>query len=230
MKAISIIFLAFLLTACPGPRKKFNFDLSVLNQQERKFFLAQDLDSTLVEDLREYTDVEFQAFDAFLFENEYLEEGYDAPILNGFVLTANEDEIYSWQEEFSDDFIKRGYMMIVLEEDLGDDEDLSTLAILKTRNKFKVLSQMGTAGYNYDIDNDSLIGIIKTFDQKYDLELTGASFDWCHFNVKNKNCDWKQFADELYAVCPDIVDQGTGTVEALADELEELNDFYMWWD
>ena len=34
----------------------------------------------------------------------------------------------------------------------------------------------------------------------------------------------------MYAFCPDIVDQGAGTIEDLTSDLERRNDFYFWWD
>ena len=37
-------------------------------------------------------------------------------------------------------------------------------------------------------------------------------------------------ARRMYRFCPDIVDQGTGTVAALAKELEQTNELFLWWD
>jgi hypothetical protein len=35
---------------------------------------------------------------------------------------------------------------------------------------------------------------------------------------------------EMFAICPDIVDQGTDTVQALAQELLNANIWFLWWD
>jgi len=35
---------------------------------------------------------------------------------------------------------------------------------------------------------------------------------------------------ELYDFCPDIVDQGTGTMEALKLEITRTRELYLWWD
>jgi len=37
-------------------------------------------------------------------------------------------------------------------------------------------------------------------------------------------------AVEHYAVCPDNVDQGIGTVAALADSLTKSTVWWFWWD
>jgi hypothetical protein len=39
-----------------------------------------------------------------------------------------------------------------------------------------------------------------------------------------------EFAKEVYQFCPDVVDQGTETVEALASERKRTNRVYLWWD
>lgn len=89
---------------------------------------------------------------------------------------------------------------------------------------------MGTDGINHDITNDSLITLVKNFDKKYSLELIAASGDWCEFIIHNEPESWMQMANEVYKVCPDVVDQGTDTVQALADELKKTKRLYFWWD
>jgi hypothetical protein len=37
-------------------------------------------------------------------------------------------------------------------------------------------------------------------------------------------------AQHLYEFCPDIVDQGCGSVDALADELAMTGRLVLWWD
>jgi hypothetical protein len=104
------------------------------------------------------------------------------------------------------------------------------MAILNTTDKFEILRQIKTDGINYDIDNDSLVKLIRIFDDKYSLDLIGAGGDWCQFTIQKKPDDWMKIAKEAYAVCPDIVDQGTGTVEELANEMKRTNRLYFWWD
>lgn len=40
----------------------------------------------------------------------------------------------------------------------------------------------------------------------------------------------RQLAREHYIYCPDIVDQGVGSLEALAEALKESRTWYFWWD
>ena len=38
------------------------------------------------------------------------------------------------------------------------------------------------------------------------------------------------FVRELYPFCPDIVDQGAGSIEAAAAEMRDANALFLWWD
>jgi len=42
--------------------------------------------------------------------------------------------------------------------------------------------------------------------------------------------DADALARRFYAFCPDVVNQGTETVDALARELRESKQLYCWWD
>ena len=42
--------------------------------------------------------------------------------------------------------------------------------------------------------------------------------------------DPKELAKFLYEFCPDIVDQGVGTVRKLEKSLQKGRDLYLWWD
>lgn len=42
--------------------------------------------------------------------------------------------------------------------------------------------------------------------------------------------DPEELAYSMYDLCSDIVDQGTGTVEALAEQLATSDQLYFWWD
>ena len=42
--------------------------------------------------------------------------------------------------------------------------------------------------------------------------------------------DAHNLAQRMYEFCPDIVDQGRGDVEALAESLARSDDLFFWWD
>lgn len=133
-------------------------------------------------------------------------------------------------DELSEEFQAKGHTIYVCEENFGIDNVPDKVAIVPTTDKYAILQETGTDGINYDIDNDSLLKIIRVFDQKYDLTLIGANYDWCEFTFEKEPTNWLDMAEECYAVCPDIVDQGTGSVDELAEELKRTKTLYFWWD
>jgi hypothetical protein len=108
--------------------------------------------------------------------------------------------------------------------------DSDILGILKTADNYQILKQVQTDGINWEINNDSLLNLVKTFDNKYSLDLVGASSDWCEFKINKEPQNWLTLAKEAYKVCSDIVDQGFGTVAKLAVEIKQTKRLYFWWD
>lgn len=124
-------------------------------------------------------------------------------------------------------FREKGYSIFVLEDNFGLQNQPDVIGVLKTTDKYEILKEVKTNGANYDIDPDSLVNLIKVFDEKYSLELIGASGDWCEFIINNEPKDWLVLAKKAYKICPDIVDQGTETVEALAKEMQKTKHLYL---
>lgn len=87
-----------------------------------------------------------------------------------------------------------------------------------------------TDGINHDIDHDKVLERYRQWHQKYGLQLVGAGRDWLEARMANPPTDWKAFAQEVHAFCPDLVEQGTGSVDALAKEMQDSNVLYLWWD
>jgi hypothetical protein len=127
-------------------------------------------------------------------------------------------------------FKNKGYTIFTLDPNFGFDRKPDIVAVLKSTDKYEILRQVQTDGMNWEIDNDSLINIIKKFDKNYSLELVGAGDDWCEFTINNDVKDWMKLAKEAYKVCPDIVEQGTQTVAKLAEEMKRTKKLYFWWD
>lgn len=154
----------------------------------------------------------------------------DPILLKGLVFTEANNKSYDVVFSLKDKFRAKGYSIFLLENNYNIDNKPDHIAVLKTTDQFTVLKQVATDGINWDITNDSLITIIRKLDKKYSLELIAASGDWCEFIIHHEPDNWLAFAKEIYAICPDVVDQGTDTVEALAEEMKKTKRLYLWWD
>jgi hypothetical protein len=54
--------------------------------------------------------------------------------------------------------------------------------------------------------------------------------DWAEANFIQKPTNMTKFAQELYEFCPDVVDQGAGSIEELEKEMNAFDILYLWWD
>ena len=104
------------------------------------------------------------------------------------------------------------------------------IVVLATRDPYAYLALIPINGTNYGIDHDAIIEKYREWDRRLALELTGAGGDWLSADIAREPGDWLSFAREVYAFCPDIVDQGTNDVETLATEMRSRKQLFLWWD
>ncbi len=83
---------------------------------------------------------------------------------------------------------------------------------------------------NYDMGTEDLIGKLQKYDGDYGIDIFHAETDTIEFTLLNTPDDVPTFAADLYAFCPDAVDQGLGSVEELEESVEAYGQVYLWWD
>lgn len=83
---------------------------------------------------------------------------------------------------------------------------------------------------NYGMGTEDLIRKLKQWDDAYGIDIYMADTDTIQLRLKRLPPDLPAFAKEVYAFCPDIVDQGVGSVEALEQAIRESREVYLWWD
>ena len=112
------------------------------------------------------------------------------------------------------------------------DHDHKIIGIIKGTDQFNILRIQQTNGDNYDISNEDVISKLIEWNKRYPFTITGADFDWMEavFEVLPTNKEFNAFAKELYKFCPDIVDQGSGSIKELIKEMKETRKLYLWWD
>jgi hypothetical protein len=125
-------------------------------------------------------------------------------------------------------FKKGGYLLFLSDDAFGMGND--KVAAIKSADQFDILVAMQTDGINYDIDNAAVLAKLKAWNAKYPFEIVGAGLDWMEARFVKRPADMLAFAEEVYEFCPDVVDQGTDTVKALAAEMKRTNTLYLWWD
>ena len=195
-----------------------NTKIQNLTQNKIKF------DNSIIESINKYEKTEYISFESYY--KEIINEDLDTNKIHidGIVFPILKSDSKKLIQNMKNDLKSKGYSIFMI------DNITPKLCMLKTTDKYEILKYLGTNGINYDIDTDSLITKIKELDKKYKLELVGASFDYCEFAIHNEPANWLKFAKEMYEFCPDIVEQGTETIEALAQEMKSTKTLYLWWD
>jgi hypothetical protein len=87
-----------------------------------------------------------------------------------------------------------------------------------------------TDGVNHDLGTEAIVRQIRAWDSQYGVDVWHAEMDTAEFVLARAPQDALAFAKELYAFCPDIVDQGVESVEELARQLRKSRDVFLWWD
>lgn len=123
-----------------------------------------------------------------------------------------------------------GYSAFLTERNFGIDRQEDEVGILKTTDEYEILRVQHTNGYNYDIGPEEIVAKLKEWDNRYSLDIIGADLDWFEARFSKTPNNMTAFAKEVYEFCPDVVDQGTETVEKLAEEMSREKTIYCWWD
>jgi hypothetical protein len=223
---------ALLLAGVLGCQLKSQIVSHSLTTSERKLCDSLQMDTMLIELIRNHNTSVIEPF--HYSRTTMYSDGKETEVnpihLNGVIFREPYATSIQFVENLYHTFHSKGYSIFVLEVNFNLKNQPDEIAVLKTSDKFAILKQLQTDGANYNINNDSLLRMIKKFDNKYSLDLIGAAGDWCEFTITKEPADWLAFAREVYKVCPDVVDQGTNTVEALADEMKKTKRLYFWWD
>lgn len=105
-----------------------------------------------------------------------------------------------------------------------------TLALLPTADPYCALSVFELNGANLGLDTAAIIAWWKARESRLDVRFTGVTHDTLLGEWRTPPPDPRKLAGELEELCPDLVDQGFGDVEALAAYLAESRTFRLWWD
>ena len=230
MKTFILTVIIALIIGCSSQPMKGK---SAITDKEKHICDSLKIDTSLISLLREHTLAAVEPFHYSLSRQIFpdgTEKELDPIYLQGLVFKESAASTEIILDGLQSTFKDKGYLIFILDRNFGIGNKQDVMGIVKTTDKYEVLKSIKTNGLNYDIDPDSLVSIIKVFDDKYSLDLIGASGDWCEFKIKKEPMDWLALAQEAYKVCPDIVEQGTETVEALADEMKKTKRLYFWWD
>jgi hypothetical protein len=128
------------------------------------------------------------------------------------------------------EFLERGFFLFRHEPHYDLNGQPDELALVPMWDQFRVVKLVGTNGANNELTNADVITWLRELERDAPFILTGVGYDHIEGRFTRPLADPHAMALRLYKFCPDVVDQGTGSVTELATELRRLNTFFCWWD
>ena len=149
--------------------------------------------------------------------------------LGGFSFDVPEARIEAILFKAHTNFLAKGCYLFRYDQSFNIGGQPDKVGLLPTTDKYAVIAAMQTDGANADLYTADIIKWLKELEAEQSFVLTGVGFDYLEGNFTAPLKDPKGLAKRMYKFCPDIVDQGVGTVEKLAKELQKGR-LYFWWD
>ena len=115
---------------------------------------------------------------------------------------------------------------------LGDERhpDGEEIVVADGDSQFDILRVAQSDAVNYGMVTDDLIKKLTEYDNSYGIDIFHAETDTIELRIARLPSDMSGFCKDLYEFCPDIVDQGTGSIEALEREIRNSHEVFLWWD
>jgi hypothetical protein len=133
-------------------------------------------------------------------------------------------------EQYHGAYLARGSYLFRCEHNFSVSERPDVLGLLPTADKYAVIATIRTDGVNYNKSTEDLIKWLKALEPEQPFLLTGIGSDYLEGKFTTPLSDPDGLARRMYEFCPDIVEQGTGSVQALSSELRSQGTFFLWWD
>ena len=219
------LILFNLLTACSQPKELNEADINLINEL--------GFNQELISEIRKLTDSTFlkrieneELIWIFKDSVNYVE--FTKKGLVGLQVNESQNKAKMIVNRLREKFNENGYYIYISEFNFGYTPD--EITVLKTNDKFDLLRFEGTNGINYDIYVEDIIDKLSDWDKKYGMKMIGVGFDFLEADYDKLPDNLNEYAEELYTFCPDIVDQGVGTMDALIMEIKSTKKLYLWWD
>ncbi len=114
---------------------------------------------------------------------------------------------------------------------LGEEQhDGDEIVVGLGASQFDMLRIARSDGINHDLETEDLIAKLTEYDSRYGIDIYHAESDTVEFVLGRMPEDLTAFCQDLYSFCPDVVDQGTGSIDKLEDEIEARGQVFLWWD
>lgn len=127
------------------------------------------------------------------------------------------------------ELIEQGWFLFRFAHDARRRQDI--VGLLPTSEKYVVLAYLQTDGLNYGITTERIIDWLRELEAEEPFVVTEAGLDFVGGRFLQGVRRPGRLAERMFAFCPDIVEQGIGSVANLEKELAKPRPpLYLWWD
>jgi Domain of unknown function (DUF4253) len=97
--------------------------------------------------------------------------------------------------------------------------DLLIMPSSNENNSFIPLREARTCAPNYSLDTEAIIERLEKWQSACEFTITSAEPDAVDIQFATLPKDMDTFVRDIYDLCPDIVDQGTGCIREMVEEI-----------
>lgn len=127
--------------------------------------------------------------------------------------------------------IKGGNYLFLTNMDFDDSyRSYYDVVIINEPDPFKVISLIGTEGVNYNLSNADVLNQLKAWHEKLGFTFEVIDIVRIHAYMDHLPADMAAFTEEVYAFCPDVIDQGYGSMPDMISDYRQNKYFWLWWD
>ncbi|MCU6792387.1 DUF4253 domain-containing protein [Paenibacillus sp. WQ 127069] len=195
----------------------------MLNEEEVNLLSKNDIDVMIGQIIKDISNSEIKEI---ILRGDAVAKGIGFEVLQSRTVTV----IAQLREKLN----QNGYQIFLFDKGYDSQREdkipHDIIAVIKGTDQFDIVRAVRTDGINYGIEHEDVLAKLKEWNQKYPFRISGANLDWVEADFISLPDDLISFAKEVYEFCPDVVDQGVGSVEELAEAIEMLYSLYLWWD
>lgn len=232
MKKI-IYFSIFILTiSClnkNNSKSDFVSNLVIANIDKNGLNIDAQLLSDITKDIKK--EPEKLNREVWNYDKEGNEEHYflDKGLIFKFV---NEQKAHSIFNKYIDKVVKGNNYMFLTNMDF-DDSFTNTyydIIIIDGSDPYDIIKRIGTNGVNYDIYNSDVVNKLKEWNDQVNFKFVVIDVSRIHAYMGKLPNNIQSFSKDVYAFCPDVIDQGYGSMNKMISDYEENKYFWLWWD
>jgi hypothetical protein len=94
----------------------------------------------------------------------------------------------------------------------------------ENENEFAMIREQHTSAPNFDLNTEAIIAELRRWKTLSSFRVIEAGGDRATIQFDTLPVDMDSFVKELYAFCPDLVDQGTGCVAEMVEMAGEMGE------